>query len=102
MITTKTIARLFQIAAGTLLGDYSTIGLYHLGYALALSHLENTQDDDYHGFDREFEIGRHVRMGKGAFKAAKRAGMIKKAYHAKPSYSSCRSTECEGAYLRTE
>lgn len=101
-MTTKTIARLFQIASGTLLGDYGTIAIYHFGFALALSQLENTQDDDYHGFDREFEIARHVRMGKGAFKAAKRDGMIKKAYHAKPSYSSCRSTECEGAYLSTE
>ena len=99
----KTIARLFTVAAGSLLGEYGNSAIYHLGTALALASLENTLEDDYNGFDRQSEIARHVRMAKGYFLAAKREKAIRnfnqdiRAFH-----GSCRSTECEAAYLQCE
>lgn len=98
----ETIARLHRIAAGTLLGEYGQSALYHLGSALAAYHIPNTIEDDYYGYNREAEIARHVAEAFKIFRRAKYAKAIRKVKHPEPSFSDCRSTECEGAYLRVE
>ena len=103
MMKTATIARLYFIACSQLLGEFGQSAIYHLGSALALRQLENTLEDDERGFDREFEIARHISDAFRIFRRARNAKCLVKGhrYDPKPS-GGCRSSECEGAYLRVE
>ena len=103
-MTTQTIARMFQVATGTLLGEYGNTAIYHLGTALALSVLENTVNEDEHGFDRPLNIEYHVRMAKMEFLNAKQNNQLRNYNQppVRPDHFGLISSECEGAYLQCE
>ena len=91
-MTTKTIARLFKIAASRVLGEDGASATYYLGNALASRAL---MPED------EFTAEAAVQKAKDCFRTARRLRNITKLPPVR-SAGSCRSTECEGAYLMTE